>query len=217
MHARKIKIVASILGIATAAGIFCFRYLKPLPDVEPRPHLALGEALAAQAAKAIGPGGRITLIAPDIVAFKHPGAEVQLTAFHEALRQAKLSVAATNWIKLNPLYLRRVPPGDFAELLRKQSDGDVIVSLIGPPLLTPEQKARLGEKRPRVVAVCSGDLPLYFNLKSLFEDNLLHAAIINRRVPGPAPQSENLSQWFDHVFQWITAQNQADLPEAIVR
>ena len=217
MHARKIKIVASILAIATAAGILCFRYLKPLPAVEPRPHLALGEALAAQAVKAIGPGGRITLIAPDVVAFKHPGAEVQLTAFHRTLREAKLSVAATNWIKLNPLYLRRVPPADFAELLRKQSDGDVVVSLIGPPLLTAEQKARLGEKRPRVVAVCSGDLPLHFNLKSLFADNLLYAAIINRRGSGATPQSENLSQWFEHFFQWITAENQADLPESIVR
>jgi hypothetical protein len=151
------------------------------------------------------------------VAFQHPGAEIQLVAFHRALRQAKLTVAATNWIKLNPLYLRRVPPGDFADILRKQSDADVIVSLLGPPLLGAEHKARIGEKHPRVVAVCPGDLPLYFNLKPLFADNLLHAAIISRRSPGPAPQSENLSQWFDHFFQWITAQNLADLPEPMAR
>lgn len=217
MQARKIKIVASILAIAAAGSILCFRYFKPPPKIEPRPHLAIGEALAAQTAKALGPGGRITLIAPDVAAFKHPGAEIQLKAFHEALRQTKLTVAATNWIKLNPLYLRRVPPGDFADLLRKQSDADVIVSLLGPPLLTAEQKARIGEKRPRVVAVCSGDLPLYFNLQALFADNLLHAAVISRRAAGPAPQSDNLSQWFDHFFQWITAQNLADLPEPIAR
>jgi hypothetical protein len=217
MQARKIKTVVSLLAIAVAGGILCFRYLSPPPAVEPQPHMAVGEALAAQAAKALGSGGRITLIAPDVTAFKHPGAEVQLKAFHHALGQAKLSVAATNWIKLNPLYLRRVPPGDFADLLRKQSDGDVIVSLLGPPFLTAEQKARLGEKRPRVVAVCSGDLPLYFDLKSLFADNLLHAAIISRRAPGPAPQADSLSQWFDHFFQWITVQNLTDLPEPIGR
>ena len=217
MQARKIKIVVSILAIAAAGGILCFRYFKPPPGIEPRPHVAIGEALAAQTAKAIGPGGRVTLIAPDVVAFKHPGAEIQLMAFHRALRQAKLTVAATNWIKLNPLYLRRVPPGDFADILRKQSDADVIVSLLGPPLLAAEHKARIGEKHPRVVAVCAGDLPLYFNLKPLFADNLLHAAIISRRSPGPAPQSENLSQWFDHFFQWITAQNLADLPEPMAR
>jgi hypothetical protein len=217
MQARQIKIVVSLLAIAAAGGVLCFRYFKPPPEIEPQPHLAIGEALATQTAKAVGPGGRITLIAPDLVAFKHAGAEVQLQAFHQALRQAKLTVGATNWIKLNPLYLRRVPPGDFAELLRKQSDADVIVSLLGPPLLTAEQKARIGERRPRVVAVCSGDLPLHFNLNSLFADNLLHAAIISRRAPGPAPQTDNLSQWFDHFFQWITAQNLADLPEPIGR
>ena len=217
MQARKIKIVVSLLAIAAAGGILCFRYLKPLPTVEPQPHLAIGEALAQQAAKALGTGGRITLIAPDITAFKHPGAEIQLKSFHQALRQAKLNVAATNWIKLNPLYLRRVPPGDFADLLRRQKDADVIVSLLGPPLLTAEQKARIGEKHPRVVAVCSGDLPLHFNLKALFADNLLHAAIINRRTSSPAPQSGTSSQGFDQFFQWITAQNIADLPEPISR
>jgi hypothetical protein len=217
MQARQIKIVVSLLAIATAGGILCFRYFQPPPGIEPQPHLAIGEALAAQAAKAVGPGGHITLIAPDIVAFEHPGAEIQLKAFHQALRQAKLSVTATNWIKLNPLYLRRAPPGDFADLLRKQSDGDVIVSLLAPPLLTTEQKARIGEKRPRVIAVCSGDYPLHFSLNSLFAENLLHAAIISRRAPGPAPQSDNPSQWFDHFFQWITAQNLSDLPEPIGR
>src|SRR5688500_16774989 len=130
MQARQIKIVVSILAIAAAGGILGFRYFKPPPGIEPRPHLAIGEALAAQTVKAVGPGGRVTLIAPDLVAFKHAGAEVQLKAFHRALRQAKLGVTATNWIKLNPLYLRRVPPGDFADLLRKQTDGDVIVSLL---------------------------------------------------------------------------------------
>ena len=217
MQARNIKTVVSLLAIAVAGGVLCLRYFKPPPAIEPQPHMAVGEALAAQAAKALGSGGRITLIAPDIVAFAHPGAEVQLKAFHQALRQAKLSVAATNWIKLNPLYLRRVPPGDFADLMRKQSDGDVIVSLIGPPLLTPEQKARLGEKRPRIVAVCTGDLPFHFDLKSLFAENFLHAAIVSRRALGPAPQADNPAQWFDRFFQWITAQNLADLPEPISR
>jgi hypothetical protein len=217
MQARQIKLVVSLLAIAAAGGILCFRYFKPPPRIEPQPHLAIGEALAAQVAKAVGPGGRITLISPDVVAFRHPGAEVQLKAFHQALRQAKLGVTATNWVKINPLNLRRVPPGDFADLLRKQSDGDVIVSLLAPPLLTAEQKARIGGKHPRVVAVCSGDYPLHFSLNSLFADNLLHAAIISRRAPGPAPQSDNLSQSFNHFFQWITAQNLADLPEPIVR
>src|SRR6185436_2360394 len=129
MQARQIKTVVSLLAVA-AAGTFLFlRFFEPDPKIEARPHLAIGEALAEQAMKALGTGGRIILIAPDVAAFKYPAYQLQLKAFHQSLRQAKLNVAGTNWIKLNPLYIRRVPPGDFAEIMRKQTDADVVVSL----------------------------------------------------------------------------------------
>jgi hypothetical protein len=212
MQVRQIKIFVSLLVIFVAGLILFSHYFEPTPKVEARPHLAIGEALVEQTIKALGKGGRITLIAPDTAIARHPGAEVQLMAFHQGLRQAQLSVAATNRVKLDPLRPVRAPSGDFADILRKQLEGDVVVSLLGPPLLSQEQKARVGEKRPRVIAVCSGDMPRYVNLKALFEDNFLYAAIISRPAPGTPAQSENLSQWFDHYFKWITAQNLADLP-----
>jgi hypothetical protein len=217
MQVRHIKIVVSLLAIVVAGAILFFRYWEPVPAIEPRPHLAIGEALAGKTAKALGAGGRITLISPDITAFKYPGAELQLKALHHALQQAKLTVSATNRIKLNPLYLSRVPPGDFTEILRRQSDADVVVSLLGPPLLTAEQKARVGEKRPRVIAICSGDMPRYFDLKPIFEDNFLHAAIISRQGAGTPSPSDSLSQWFNHFFMWVTAENLADLPETVAK
>ena len=210
MQARQAKIVFSLLAIVVSLGILLFRYFQPVPKIESRPHLALGEALAERAAKLLGSGGRITLIAPDTVAFKYPGAELQLKAFHQALRRAGLSVAVTNLIRLAPLRPPRVPPGD--EFVRKLSDADVVVSLMGPPNLTADQKARLGEKRPKVIAVCSGDMPRQINLKAPFADNLLQAVIISRAKPGPPPASENLAPWFDYYFQWITPQNVSDLP-----
>ena len=212
MQVRQIKILVSLVVIFVAGLVLFLHYFEPTPKVEPRPHLALGEALVEQTIKALGKGGRITLIAPDTAMARHPGAEVQLIAFHEGLRQAKLSVAATNLVKLDPLRPVRVPPGEFADILRKQAEGDVVVSLLGPPLLTPDQKVRVGEKRPRVIAVCSGDMPRYVNLKPLFDDNFLYAAIISRPAPEGPPQSEKLSQWFNQYFKWITAQNLADLP-----
>jgi hypothetical protein len=67
------------------------------------------------------------------------------------------------------------------KLIRKQTDADLIVSLLGPPLPTAEEKAQLPAKRARVIALCTGDLPRQVNLKSLFEDNVLEAAIVSRR------------------------------------
>ena len=213
MQARAVKIVSSSLVIVVAGAILFFRFFEPTTKVEPRPHLAIGQALAEQAAKLLGSGGRITLVAPDTAAYRHPGAELQLKAFHRALRDAKLSVSATNLIKLDPLFVPRVPPGYFVTILRKQSEGDVVVSLFGPPVLTPEQRAQLGEKRPRVVAVCSGDMPRQIDLKAIFADNLLHAAIISRaRTVGAGPSTDSLPDWFNYSFQWITPQNLADLP-----
>ncbi len=211
MHARRTKIVLSLLAIVAAGAFLSFRYFRPMPRLDRRPHVALGESVAEQAIRLLGNGGRITLIAPDVKEFRYPAAEVQLAAFHRSLRRSGHRVAATNWIRLDPLRVVRVPPGDFAEILRKQAETDVVVSFMGPPALNAEQKARVGQKRPTVVAVCSGEMPRQINLPSLFSDKLLHAALISRPKPGPPPASNEGSAWFNHFFQWITSPNQAEL------
>jgi hypothetical protein len=212
MRASQAKIVFSSLAIVASLAFLSIRYYQPLPKIEPRPHLAIGEALAEQTTKLVGSGGHVTLIAPDTKTFRFPGAEVQLKAFHRALHKANIQVVATNVIKLDPLRVPRVPAGDFAEILRKQSDADVVVSLLGPAALSAEQKARVGARRPKVIAICSGDMPRQINLKPIFADNLLHAAIVSRPRPGPAPVTDNLTPWFDNYFQWITPQNVSELP-----
>ena len=214
MHAKKIKTLLAVMIIVLAAGIYCLRTFELPPRLNPQqPHLALGEALADQAVKLAGGGGRITLIAPDITLFKYPGAELQLKAFHGALRKAGSSVAVTNLIRLDPLRLMRVPPGDFVEILRKKSETDVVVSLLSPSELTAEQQARLPEKRPHVIAVCSGETPRQVNLKSLFDERALEVVVISRAVPSPnTPPTDNLPDWFGAYFQMITSKNLNDLP-----
>src|ERR1044071_6854910 len=175
-----LKTTISLVVLIAAAAVLFFQLVGLPPKVDAPPHIGIGQNLAEQAAKALGHGGKIVLIAPDCSVFRYPGFEIQLKAFYGALRKARLNVAATNLIKLDPLYLVRVPSGDFANVLRKQSDADVVVSLLGPPILTAEQKSKLPPRHARVVAVCSGDLPRYVNLKGLFDDDLLHAAIVSR-------------------------------------
>lgn len=213
MHKQKLKTLLSLTAILVAAVILYLRMFERAPKIEARPHLAIGEVLAEQAAKTVGNGGRITLIAPDTSVFEYPGAELQLKAFHRALQKANLHVAGTNLIKLDPNRLMHVRPGDLIEILRKLAEPDVVVSLLSPTLPMAEQKTRLPEKHARVIAVCSGETPRQVNLKALFDDHLLHIAIISRSHPSPAvPQSENLQEWFAHFFQLVTTTNTADLP-----
>lgn len=212
MQKEKLKTWFSAAAIAVALVILYFRVFERAPKFDERPHLALGEAVAEQAAKIAGTAGRITLIAPDTSVFENPSVDLQLRAFHRALQKANLSVGATNLIKHDPLRLPRVPP-ELVEMLRKQSEADVVVSWLGPLTPSVEQKARLPSKHARVVAICSGWMPRQINLKALFDDGLLDAAIISRAAPAPGlPQSDNLQQWFSHFFQVVTPKNISDLP-----
>ncbi len=213
MHKQKLKLLFSLAAILVAAALLYFQMFPSPPPIEARPHLAVGEELAEQAVKIVGSGGRIVLIAPDVSVFQYPGAELQLKAFHRAIGKANLVITSTNLIKLDPNRLMRVQPGDFVEVLRKHSEADVVVSLLGPSIPTAEQKKRLPAKHARVVAICSGDMPRQVDMKALFEQHLLDVAIVSRPSPGlAAPQSDILREWFAHYFRVITSKNMADLP-----
>jgi len=210
---QKVKATLSLLVIAGVLAFFAFRYLGFPPKIDARPHLGIGQALAEEAAQLAGVGGRIIIVAPDVKVFRYPGAEVQLKAFRDALRQANLTVFATNWIRRDPLRVAAVEPGDFANLLRKYGEADVIVSLLGPPNLTAEQKAKLPPKRARVVALCSGDLPKQVPLQPLFDENLIQTAIISRSLPpASTPATDDPQKWFEHFYRVVTAKNLNDLP-----
>jgi len=125
----------------------------------------------------------------------------------------KLQIAVPNWIKLDPLRPIRVRPGDFFEMLLKLNEGDVVVSFLGPPLLSAEQRAKVVDRKVRITAFCSGDMPLRVDLKSLFDQNLLQAAVVSRPAPTPTlPATDQSQAWFDHFYQLITPANLPDLP-----
>jgi hypothetical protein len=217
MPSRQIKIAVSLVLMLVAATLLASRWYFPTPKIEARPHLGIGEALAERVIQ-LGGKGRIALMVPDTSEGKFPGAAIQLKAFHAALRRANLALALTNVVRIDPNRVLRAPPGDFADLLKKFADADVVVSLLGPPVLSGDQKARMGEKHPKVIAVCTGDLPKQVNLKAIFAEQLLHAAIISRPGVGlTTPTSENAADWFQHYFLWVTPQNLADLPEGGVK
>jgi hypothetical protein len=213
MTKERIKQIAAGSVIAGAALAIYLELRIPTPPFQAEPHQALGQVAAEEALK-LAPGqGRVVVFARDQKTFKSPAAAAQLAGFADALARAGRKIAATNLLAVDPLRIANVPPGGFLERLQRGAEGDVIVSFLGPPLLTDDQLRRLGQKRVNVVAVCSGDLPRQVDLRRLFEQKLLHAAIITRLaplpkpVPGAAPRA-----WFDSLFQVILPGNLDDLP-----
>jgi hypothetical protein len=212
MGNKKIVGTAAVVVTLAALGSLYVALIGLPPRVDVRPHEALGEAMARETRKLLGSGGRIHLIRRDTALYPNPAADAQIRAFQRELQKAGASVATTTVIKKDPLGLLSVPPGDFYKILEKASEADVIASFMGPPILTADQLAKLGTKRPKVVAVCSGDMPRQVDLRRSFEQKLVEAAILSRRdVPSVLPASNSLQAWFDHFFVVASQANLAEL------
>jgi hypothetical protein len=202
--------IIALAAIFASLLFLLFPLYTPPPSFNAAPHEALGSEMATETLKLLGPAGRIFVITRETTAFDNPGVVAQLKSFHQSLKKAGATVAATNLIKVDPLRLVAVPPGEFFEILRKGSENDAVASFLGPPTLSRAQIAKLGARHPRVVAVCS---PVRSDLKTIFADQLLHTAIVYRRVvPSRSPPMDTPSAWFAHLYQIVTPANLSELP-----
>jgi hypothetical protein len=206
---RKLRNILAGL-VTVAAWVVIFFTFNPIPPSFDRgPHRALGKVLAQEALKLQQPGGRVFVITRDTVMFKTPAFEAQAEGFRQTLKKARVEIAATRLLKVDPLRVVGVPPSDFLDLLSKANEKDVIVSFMGPPVLDSGQLTKLEPgNRPRVLAVCSGAMPRQIDLKRLFDEKLLHAVVISRGEPATSSGTGE----FDRLFKLITPANLAELP-----
>ena len=208
-------IVAVLAGMVALGACAAMYFTAPggwPPRIEAKPHAASGWVLAQQALSLLGPGGQITVITRDTASFKNPALDIQRDSFTKAIRQARAPIASIQALALDPLRPVEVPAGDFFELIRTAPAGSVIVSFMGPPLLTDAQRRQLKEIKPRIVAFCSGSISDRVDLRGLFNQGLLHAAVVSRRNAGPASsRSRNRMEWFNASFLAVTATNLAGL------
>ena len=211
MTRARLRLVLSIVVMIASLGAI-WRALHDAPPARPAALPAeIGRVLAAEAGKLLKPGGRIVLISRDTESFPQPSFDALTGAVQRALKDAGTPPVTTRAIQLDPLRPLQVPPGDFVELLRKAGPADVLVSLLGPPFLSDEQRTALGPVKPRVVAFWPGTLAEYGNLRSLFEQRLLSAAILHRPEglglagkggSAMAPSSRALR--FDDLYQVVS-------------
>lgn len=213
MQTEKTKTLLATVGILVALVMLYLGMAPRPPKMNRKAHQEFGKVLAEQAVKLLGSGGKVSIISRDTSLFENPVNDYQLEGLYEGLRKAKVTIVSTNFIKQDPERFPRVPPSDFAKVLRRSAEVDVVVSFLGPPVLPPEDRAGLTDKNARVIAVCSGGMPRRINLKELFTQNLLQAAIISRPNPEPGtPETDNPRSWFDRYYQVITPANAAELP-----
>lgn len=182
------------------------------PSLDPAPHQAVGQVLARQTLSLLKPGGRIIVIARDTVTFQTPASEVQFAAFRKEVSKAGAKIDSVQSISINPINPLAVPSGDFLQDIQSASSGSVIVSLMGPPLLTEAQMAEFNQVKPAVVAFCPGAIRDEVDLRSLFAHGLLKAAVVSKPRAAIARGSAKSEQdAFDRQFVEVTPANLAAL------
>ena len=204
-------------AVIMAALLWLYLFFNPRPPAINRPlHKRVGEVLAAEAIKLLEPGARLIVIARAKEPFQVPAAAAQLDAFLRTIGKAGKNVTTTRLLTVDPLRVTSVPPGDFFDLMRQAGSNDVIVSFLGPPLLGDEQLNKLAGKRPRILALCSGAMPLQVDLRKMFERQLLLAAVISRTNAPAQATASSAEAAFDQMFQIVTPANVAELPALTV-
>lgn len=212
MGKTRIKTALGVALLLVSAAWYFVAFLWISPPFDSRLHDALGEAMGQEVLKLSGGKGRVILVQRDSRTTHSPASDAQVRALARVLRSGGSQIALTNVMKVDPLRIPSVPPGEFFQILKKASEGDVIVSLLGPPVLPDQMAGKLDASGAKVVALCAGAVPRTVNLKELFQKNLLNVAVVDRASP-PAMASDGATgrSLFDRYYQVVTAANVGDL------
>ena len=209
----KTKLINWSAGATIAAGlVWLYMFFNPRPPgIDRALHKTVGQVMASEAIKLLDSSGRIIVVARAKEPFEVPAAAAQLDAFMRAVEKSG-KTATQRLLKVDPLRVTGVPPGDFLDVIRQAKPNDVVVSFLGPPLLSDDQLRRLGAKRAHIVALCSGAMPTQVDLRRIFDTQLLRTAVISRTNAPAQATATDANGAFNQMFAVVTLANLTELP-----
>jgi hypothetical protein len=205
---KVIQAVAVVVSVSAVAAMVLTARGGLGPSLNPEPHRTAGSELARQALSLLKPGGQIMVLTRDTATFPNPATDVLLDSFQRELRKSHVGISSEQKLEVDPLRRILVPSGDFQGWIHHANSGDVIVSFLGPPVLSAAQRLQLGEIKPAIVAFCPGNWPEQVDFRRLFGDGLLSAAIVTRYDQTPeARQPNRRPARFEQNFAVVTKAN----------
>jgi len=204
-------IAGSLLAI-TLSGLWIYYREFKAPNHNVRLHRRIGEVMAEQTAKIVGPKGTLVLVT--IPSASEPELKTQLEAFRQNLK--KLGDYEIKEHELDTKDQAKYALGSglsgrrFVRTVKNNPKADGIVSFVGAPRLSNEELAEL-TKVPKFIAESrSPD-----HLPKLFDKQIIQVAVVSRFVfPAPGPREPRTPQeWFDKRYQVIVADDVKTIPK----
>jgi hypothetical protein len=203
-------VIGIVAGLVLAVALTAMGHLfyPAVPRGNEKLHQEVGRELAKATLALLQPGGRVTVITRDTTVFKQPALESQLASFQKTLANSGVKPAEKVMLQVDPLPPVEVPAGDFRKWIRKTPAGSVLVSFLGPPLLDDAERQKIGVVNSKIVAFCSGSFPGHGYLKTLMEQGLLHAVVVENLGGTPASHHSKASGLgFEDLYITVTSAN----------
>jgi len=202
--------IGLLLVIAGSAfWIYYHEFKAPKHDV--RLHQRVGQVMAEQTAKLVGPKGRLVLIT--IPLGPEPELKTQLDAFRHALNKLGTYEIKTHELDTKDQAKYGLGAGlsgrRFVRTVKNNPKADAIVSFVGAPKLSDEEVAQLAKIPKFIAETKSPD-----HLPTLFDKQLIQVAVASRFVfPAPGPQKPRTpQQWFERRYQIVLADGVRAIP-----
>ena len=202
--------IVSLLVIAGSASWIYYREFKA-PKHDVGLHRRVGEVMAEQTARLIGPKGRLVLIT--IPTGPEPELQTQLEAFRRKLN--KLGDYEIKQHELDTKDQAKYGLGAglsgrrFVRTVKNNPNADAIVSFVGAPRLTDDEIGELTKVPKFIAETRSPD-----HLPKLFDKQLIQIAVACRfAFPAPGPRkAKTPQQWFDKRYQIVAADSVKEIP-----
>lgn len=197
-----IGVGAIVAIVASVAWICWFEFGQSNQNTQLQ--RAVGEVMAEETSRIVGPSGRIVVVTVDNRAA--PELKIQLDAFEKHLKSLGM-LSIKDKLVLDPGDNPKFRPGAglsakrFLKIVRKNTDAAGIVSFVGAPQMTDEELAQM-KTTPKLVAETHSPEKLV----NLLQKKVLLSAIVPRyEFPAPGPRKPKTNrQWFDRYFQILS-------------
>ncbi len=204
-------IAGSLLAI-TLSGLWIYYREFKAPKHNVRLHRRIGEIMAEETAKLVGPKGNLVLVT--IPTGSEPELKTQLEAFRQKLK--KLGDYEIKEHELDTKDQAKYALGSglsgrrFVRTVKNNPKADGIVSFVGAPRLSDEEVAELTNPPKFIAESRTPD-----HLPKLFDKQIIQVAVVSRFVfPAPGPREPRTAQeWFDKRYQVISADSVKTIPK----